>query len=67
MSTVSTTEESLIKLNPVTNYSTPTVQAGRRQGLNRALKTIKSIVLTLHNYLETLIVAVVTYQTGAHT
>lgn len=63
---VGAAKELLITLHPVTYDTTPTVETGRGEGLNRALKAIEGVPLVIVDDIECFVVGVVADGADAH-
>jgi len=55
-----------IALDAVADDSTPTVKARWRESLNSALKRVEGVTVSLNDYVEALVVTVVTNDTNSH-
>lgn len=55
-----------IALDAVADDSTPTVKARWRESLNSTLKRVEGVTVSLNDYVEALVVTVVTNDTNSH-
>jgi hypothetical protein len=66
MGAVGATVELVVAFNPMPDYATSTVEAGRRKCLNRAFEAVKRIALPFHNNIKAFVVIILAYLADPH-